>query len=266
MLDIAKNFFDQHDIIISTNINIAKSKTKCIAFGLKNKEPIKIVLNDGRTLPWEPSWPHLGHILHNDESPKHDLMVKRGQFIGKLHSFRQEFGNLDPLVYIQLVSTYISSFYGSNLWDLYGEDSDKLYKSWNIMIRIIFNLPRETHKYLIEPISYKPHLKVQLVKRFISFCNSLKASDKPHLKYLMNLQMTDYRSTFGRNVVNICKDGGVDKISEVQPQNIIYAPVPPDDSWRIPLIQELLEVRAQRLQTILDPEEVLDLLNSLTIS
>ena len=187
-------------------------------------------------------------------------MVKRGQFIGKLHSFRQEYGNLDPLVYIQLVSTYISSFYGSNLWDLYGEDSDKLYKSWNIMIRIIFNLPRETHKYLIEPISYKPHLKVQLVKRFISFCNSLKASDKPHLKYLMNLQMTDYRSTFGRNVVNICKDGGVDKISEVQPQNIIYAPVSPDDSWRIPLIQELLEVRAQRLQTILDPEEVLDLL------
>ena len=82
----------------------------------------------------------------------------------------------------------------------------------------------------------------------------------------MNLQKTDYRSTFGRNIINICKDGGVEKISEVQLKNINYGPVSPDDSWRIPLIQELLEVRAQRLQTILDPEEVLDLLNSLTIS
>ena len=169
MLDLTKKYFDQHNIIISSNVNIEKSKTKCLVFGLKNEKPEKIDLNDGRNLPWVDSWPHLGHILHIDESPCHDLLMKRGQFISKLHVFRQEFGNVDPIVYMELVSIYLSSFYGSNLWDLYGEDTEKLYKTWNIMIRMTFGLPREANKYLVEPISKKPHLKIQLIKRFLSF-------------------------------------------------------------------------------------------------
>ena len=94
MLDICKDYFDLHKSTISTNIVVAKSKTKCIAFG-SQLEPIPIILED-KNLPWVLSWPHLGHILHQDESMRHDLMKKRGGFIGKLHTLRQEFGNKDP--------------------------------------------------------------------------------------------------------------------------------------------------------------------------
>ena len=70
-------------------------------------------------------------------------MEKRGRFIGKIHSLRQEFGNVDHVVYMKLVSIYLSSFYGSNLWDLNGAGSQRLYATWNIMVRMTFNMPRE---------------------------------------------------------------------------------------------------------------------------
>ena len=201
MLDICKDYFDKHKITISTNIIVKKSKTKCIAFGT-NIIPVNIILND-RALPWVESWPHLGHLLHEDETMDHDLMQKRGQFIGKLYSLRREFGDKDPIVYMKLVSIYLSSFYGSNLWDLYGDKCQKLYSSWNIMVKMFFDLPRNTHRNLIEAVSSTSHLKIKLIKRFKKFFHTLDKCDKPHLKYLHNIQKEDVRSVYGRNVFNI---------------------------------------------------------------
>ena len=70
-------------------------------------------------------------MFNMDQSPHHDLLKKRASFIGKIHSFRQEFGNIDPTVYIKLVTIYLSSFYGSNLWDLYDDTTDKLFQKIN---------------------------------------------------------------------------------------------------------------------------------------
>ena len=71
MLNICKDYFDKHKIVISTNIDLKKSKTKCMIFGSKY-EPVKIRLNDGRILPYADSWPHLGYLLHKDQSSEHD--------------------------------------------------------------------------------------------------------------------------------------------------------------------------------------------------
>ena len=50
MLNLCKSFFDKVKRTISTNIVLAKTKTKCMAFGLKSK-PAPITLN-GLNLPW----------------------------------------------------------------------------------------------------------------------------------------------------------------------------------------------------------------------
>ena len=152
----------------------------------------------------------------------HDLMEKRGRFIGKIHSFRQEFGNIDPLVYLKLVSVYLSSFYGSNLWDLNGPGSQRLYSTWNIMVRMTFNIPRETHRYLIQPISGHKHLKVQLLKRFKNFVKTINTCDKPHLKYLAKLQENDQRSTYGRNIRNLCLNAKVEKPEDANISDLSY--------------------------------------------
>ena len=99
-------------------------------------------------------------------------------------------------------------------------------------------------------------MKLKLVKRFLQFYMTMSSSDKPHLKYLMNVQMNDYRSVFGRNVRNICKEAQVDNISDVCLSNIDYAPVPDDQNWRCALISELLEMRAGRMDSNLTNKEI----------
>ena len=53
----------------------------------------------------------------------------------------------------------------------------KLYTAWNTAIRILFNVPRDTHRYLIESFSQCLHVKsmlasslsMRLLKKVLSF-------------------------------------------------------------------------------------------------
>ena len=202
-------------------------------------------------------------MFNMDQSPHHDLLKKRAAFIGKIHSFRQEFGNIDPIVYTKLVSIYLSSFYGSNLWDLYDDATEKLYKTWNIMIRMTFNIPRNSHKFLIESISQNSHLKTKLVKRFINFAKALSKCEKPHIRFLHNIQQYDFRSVYGRNCRNITAESGVESILEASHLDICYEKVPPHEEYRISLIHELLEMRSGRLYSELTKGEISSMLETL---
>jgi len=217
---------------------------------------------EGRALPWVDKWADLGNLLHKDEDMHHDMLKKRGQFIGKLHAMRQEFGSIDPLVYMTLVKVYLTSFYGSNLWDLYGGSIEHLYCTWNIMIRILYDIPRETHRYLIAPISQSFHLKDMLVRRFIKFYKTLSKCSKPSVINLKSIQEHDLRSTFGRNVWNILKDANVSSMAEVKSSE--YMPVPPDQQWRVEATLELLECRSGRAHVDLDQSQIKELLDHLT--
>ena len=80
----------------------------------------------------------------------------------------------------------------------------------------------------------------------------------------MNLQKSDYRSVYGRNMVNICREAEVESITEVSISNIVYAPIPENQEWRCSLISELLEVRAGRLSTNLSTKEIGNILDTVT--
>ena len=66
--------------------------------------PLNISLN-GRDLPWVSSYKHLGHLLHDSEDWDHDLLLKRGTFIGGFHELQQELGLQDSSVMLRLVNT-----------------------------------------------------------------------------------------------------------------------------------------------------------------
>ena len=92
-------------------------------------------------MPWVDSHIHLGHLVHKDESMSHDTLCKRAEFISKVHALRQELGNQHPDVFMKLTSIYFTSFYGSNLWELYGDATRKLYITWNNTIKHAYDLP-----------------------------------------------------------------------------------------------------------------------------
>jgi len=62
----------------------------------------------------------------------------------------------------------------------------KLCTAWNTAIRILFNVPRDTHRYLIESISQRLHVKTMLASRSVSFYDTIKASSKLCIRFLSN--------------------------------------------------------------------------------
>ena len=127
------------------------------------------------------------------------------------------------------------------------------------MVRMFFNIPRQTHRNLSEPISGTSHLKIK-------FYQSVEKCDKPHLKYLLKIQKNDVRSVFGRNVMNICNESGTDNISLVKIENIHYCQLQIEDHWRPPMVKELLDARAGRVDIGLTRREISTLIYEVTTS
>ena len=142
MVTICEKFAHRKSLQFSTNADPVKSKTKCLIFSprVKDRAGVAPVILNGDPLPWVGEVKHLGNLLQSDNNMRHDAVVKRGKFIGKINSLLQEFHFVEPNVFMKLVNIYCSSFYGSNLWDLYSAEVDRIFKSWNITVRNVSSL------------------------------------------------------------------------------------------------------------------------------
>ena len=111
-------------------------------------------------------------------------------------------------------------------------------------IRILFSLPRQTHRYFIEQISEQFHLKTMLCSRFVSFCKSMCKSPKLSIRLLFDLRKNGQRTKLCKNLSNIANETYVDKLSLNKSQvksNMIYT-TPAENAWRIPLLKDLLNI------------------------
>ena len=157
--------------------------------------------------------------------------------------------------------------YGSCLWDLFSEKCERVYKAWNVGVRISFNISRFTHKYLIESISNVLHPKVILSSRYVGFHKTLNEKcTKPVVKILSKMNAYDLRTQYGNNLHNISKSSNTE-ISELTPlivkEKMKYRQVDNEDIWRIDLINDLLLVREGLLVIPnIDREEAENMRNS----
>ena len=252
MVKICENFAKAKHFKFSTNVDPKKSKTKCLIFSpkVKDRTDVAPILLNSDPLPWVTEVKHLGNILQCNNSMKRDVAVKRGKFIGKVNSLLQEFYYADPAVVIKLLKVYCTSFYGSSLWDIYSADVDRLYKSWNVSVRNIFNVPYTTHRYLIEPLSDCPHPKTMISGRYVKFVHSLASSSKPSVSYLARIVRNDNRTLMGRTLSKISRETSIAKAaltSSIVGKGLSYFPVPGDQMWRIDILKELLCVKRRFL-------------------
>ena len=164
---------------------------------------------DGHLLTWVSHVKHLGHTLQENNSMSLDMNQKRGVFIGKVNSLMQEFRFASPQVLLNLVHTYACNIYGSNTWDLFSQDCERLSKSYNVTVRNILNLPRTTHRYLIEPLIDRPHLHVQMLARYATFGKALLANDSFPVRFLASLSSTDMRTILGRTLAKLSNSCGL---------------------------------------------------------
>ena len=144
-------------------------------------------------------------------------MQKRGMFIGQINSLLQEFHYVSADILVNLVHTYATCMYGSNLWDIQSPYCEKIYSSYNVAIRNILNVDRKTHRFLIEPLSGRLHLKTLLAARYVSFYRSVTDCDKFPVRYLMRLFESDHRTVVGRTMYWLKESCDVDHIGMLTP-------------------------------------------------
>ena len=61
-------------------------------------------------------------------------------------------------------------------------DLKKLFSTYNKSVKIKFDLPYDTHRFLIEPLTGLPHVSRILVQRYISFIDKVRKSPKRSLQ------------------------------------------------------------------------------------
>ena len=242
MVDMCNKFMRKRGLKFSTNEIASKSKTKCILFSQKKIPSIAPVKLDGNSLPWVSDIKHLGNILEMNNSMKKDVNCKRGQFIGRVNSLSQEFYFADPHSFIKILNLYTVSFPGSCLWDLFSTDCQRIFSSYNVMLRNIFNLHRTTHRYILETLSDVPHLYVQLIARYVTFVNSLLSNDAFEVRFLSNICLSDKTTVIGRSVpmiLDACDHHNLTTLTaRIVKKKVMYMKIPEHEKWRLGIIQD----------------------------
>ena len=248
MVSICERFARIRRLKFSTNPNPAKSKTKCIIFSKVKRCQVNIapVILNGDPLPWVEKVKHLGNIMEQSNTMKRDCLIKRGKLIGKVNSLLQELHFVAPTIKMKLLNIYVTSFYGSSLWDLYSPEVTRIFSTWNVTVRNVFDLPRTTHRYLIEGLSDSVHPKTMLCSRFVQFMEVVSKSSKSNVRYLANLVWNDRRTLVGRTLTRIAQDCHTDRaaLSSTVARKLVYRKPLKENEWRIPLLRELLDGRS----------------------
>ena len=189
---------------------------------------------------------HLGCTLDSENSIKNDIGIKRGKFIGKVNSLLQEFHFVSKEVLMKLINTYTTSFYGSPTWDMYSTSCEKLFKSWNVTMRNVLAVDRQTHRYLVELLSNQQHPKVMLATRLVRFYRAQLDSPKFRVRFLVRLAENDMRTVLGRSLDSIAKECNHD-VETLTPylvkSKLRYAAVPIGQEWKLPLVTELYSLK-----------------------
>ena len=188
MINDCANYMSRHNLTFSTNPDPKKCKTKCLVYTIKKRE-LKPLRMNGDDLPWVSTAKHLGTRIENSyKGVTKDLMEKRATFINRNNELIQEFRFAHPLTIIRTNKIFNTSMYGCVLWDLFSKETERLEKTWNISQRLMLGLPRESRRYLIEPVSGSTHIIFHLYKRCVNFVWSLKNSKKLPLRVLCHLE------------------------------------------------------------------------------
>ena len=238
----------------------SKSKTKCIAF-LQQKRNLRNLDLNGKPLPWVESVKHLGTTITNTPGCRldQDLLEKRALYIAKNNELHQEFYYTHPKTKIWINNIYNTSFYGAPLWDMFSRNFEKLEKTWNVSIRTMLSLPRNTHRYFLEPLSGSHHIIKSLRNRFLKFVSSIADGKKKVLRRVLEIVKNDVRSVTGRNLRYLKMRTVNFNEKELNVYEKPYRSVPNCEMWRLSMVREIIESRCGGLSMNISKQEVDDI-------
>ena len=125
--------------------------------------------------------------------------------------------------------------------------------SWNVSMRLMLDLPRETHRYLIEPLSNTCHIQKVLVRRFLKFLQQIRKFEQKVSKISSKYHCSSKAT-----------------ITEFVPSDsecIEYHPINNNEKWRVPFISEIIESKHKQLEILnIADEDLEEMLTYLCVS
>ena len=110
----------------------------------------------------------------------------------------------------------------------------------------MLGLPRNAHRYFIEPLSDTPHIMHSLFKRYIKFINAVRTSKKMILRAIFQTTNDDCRSNTGANLRHMMKLTKKSKIVDMKQSDfdkLTYNKIPEGEDWRIASAAELIQLK-----------------------
>ena len=110
----------------------------------------------------------------------------------------------------------------------------------------MFDLTRDSHRYLVEAVSDSKHLWTVLVKRFLTFCDQIRKSKKIALKNIFRTIEHDTKSVTGsnlRHIMRLADKNSIEDLNQFEDGNLIFCKIPDSEAWRVGLIHEITDVK-----------------------
>ena len=273
MLEVCQEFGVRNNLQYSTDPDPVKSKTKCLFMCGKlgnTVYPAPLLLHD-MELPWVKTGTHLGHELHQLCNMEYDAKCKRATFISNSTDIREMFNFAYPSQVLSAVSIYTCHFYGAMLWDLFGDAAGQAFRSWNTCVKLAWDLPRGTHNYFVDNLlsGALPSVREKLLSQYVGFFQNMLKSASWEVRILSRIVGTDVASTTGRNLFNIETEYGLSPWTN-SPWSFKKSykgyMVPPEDTWRLPLLGKLLKQRRDMITCGDETSTITGLIDSLCMS
>ena len=250
MLFTCEEYAASHNLRFSTDPDPKKCKTKLMAFLYKPRELPKLKLC-GNFLPWVDQLKHLGNTISNKiDGCQSDMQVKNAKYIDKCNAICQEFRFASAATKAKISSIYNNHFTGSQLWKIGSKEYEKVISSYNRSMKIMYDLPWETHRYFIEPLTGLTHVSNTLLNRYISFIRKLKTLKKQSVQELFETACCDVRTTTGHNirwVMSVLDVHTMDRLLCSSSIDFEYQRIKEEDKWKVACLRELLEIREDKI-------------------
>ena len=110
----------------------------------------------------------------------------------------------------------------------------------------MLGIPRNSHRYFIEPLSDTKHITFSLLKRYIKFVDSIESSSKSVLKRMLRIVRRGCRSNPWKNFRKLMRIAGKTSIDDLKKgdfNDLIYSEIPAGEEWKIRLAEERIEIK-----------------------
>ena len=136
------------------------------------------------------------------------------------------------------------------LWDLSCENAKMIMNSWSVAVRHMWDLPYNSHRYLIEELS-GTHASTMLVCRFTNFILSIMKSPKQAVQYLYHKMKGNLDTVTGKNIRYVAEACGVEDIENIktsqQKKTLKFCESSAEDAWKVKFLKEIVDVKQKVL-------------------